>query len=334
MAKDRKILLISPSWIGGTVIAQALLKSIKKYNPQTSIEVLASKTLHPLLKRMPEVSCCIEHSFKHNKLSLLKRYRLGTNLRRKKYDQAIILPNSFKSSLIPFLANIPLRTGYCGEMRYCLLNDIRKIDKDKLQLLAERYLALGSDFNHKLSYDLMPRLKINKKTIQKTLSKFKISVTNKPILAICPGAEYGEAKRWPADYFAEVARVKIEQKWQIWIFGSAKDKQFAQQIQNETNRCCLDLTGKTDLGEAIDLLSLATKVITNDSGLMHIASALDIPLVAIFGSTTPKYTPPLSKSAKVISLNLPCSPCFKRECPHGHLKCLCNLKPKKILDIL
>jgi heptosyltransferase-2 len=151
---------------------------------------------------------------------------------------------------------------------------------------------------------------------------------------LCPGAEYGPAKRWPAAYFAEVAQRKLAEGWQVWLFGSHKDEAITQEIQTLTHNRCLDLGGRTALGEAIDLLARADAVLTNDSGLMHVAAALGRPVIALFGSSDPHHTPPLSARAQVLSLNLSCSPCFRRVCPLGHTRCLTELAPAEVLTAL
>jgi heptosyltransferase-2 len=146
------------------------------------------------------------------------------------------------------------------------------------------------------------------------------------------GAEYGPAKRWPAAHFAALAGKLATDGYQVWLLGSAKDAAIGAEIEQASRGAALNLCGRTDLGQAVDLLSTADLVVSNDSGLMHLAAALDRPMVAIFGSSSPGFTPPLSSRARVASLNLPCSPCFKRECPFGHLDCMLQLTPEKILS--
>lgn len=338
--RGQKILLIAPSWIGDMVMAQALCKLLKLHNQNAIIDVLATEHLQPLIARMPEIHQIIPVQFKHGSLDFWQRYKIGKNLRSHNYDQAIILPNSFKSALIPYFAKIPLRTGWRGEMRYGLINDIRILDKTKLPLMVERFLALGYEPKQsiQLTKNLYPQFQIDSINVAKTLQKINLRKPENNVLALCIGAEYGSAKRWPAKYFAEVAQTKINEGWHVWLFGSAKDKPIAEKIVNiiqiQNLASLQDLTGKTDLGEAIDLLSLAKVVISNDSGLMHIAAALDLPLIAIYGSSTPQFTPPLTEKARIVSLNLKCSPCFRRECKFLHLKCLTDLRPQKILEVL
>lgn len=325
MKQPEKILIIGPAWIGDMVMAQTLFKLLKQRNPNNKIDVLAPKWTLPVVDHMPEINNTIVAPFNHGELNLLERYKLGKQLQREKYSQAIVLPNSFKSALIPFWAKIPIRTGWAKELRSILLNDSRKLNKTKLPLMIQRFAALAFPKNSSLPEQLpWPKL-ITKKSNHKKDQK---------ILALCPGAEYGPAKRWPAKHFATIAKQKLKDGWQVMLFGGPKDESITQEIQSLTNNKCTDMAGKTSLTEAIDLLAEATVVISNDTGLMHIAAALDKPLIVIYGSSSPGFTPPLSNRAKILSLQLECSPCFERECPLGHLKCLNNLTPEVVLNSL
>ncbi|MGD9108194.1 MAG: lipopolysaccharide heptosyltransferase II [Gammaproteobacteria bacterium] len=335
-----KILIIGPSWVGDTIMAQCLFKLLKQIDPATQIDVLSPKFLHPLLQRMPEVNQTIDLNLKHKELGLIKRYKLAKSLTKKNYSQAIVLPNSLKSALIPFFARIPLRTGWRGEWRYGLLNDLRILNKQHYPLMIERFMALGLPYEATLpeAYPL-PKLNINKELVNATLKKFinSLDPAVKPrdkVLALCPGAEYGSAKRWPAENFAHVAEKKRNENWQVWLFGGKKDEVIGQEIQNKTKARCVNLIGKTDLGEVTDLLSLTDFVITNDSGLMHVAAALDLQTIAIYGSTSPKFTPPLSNKVEILQSELSCAPCFKRACKFGHYKCLREITPEQVLKLL
>jgi heptosyltransferase-2 len=212
------------------------------------------------------------------------------------------------------------------------LNDARKLDKALLTMTVQRFVALGLPSPAPLPPDYpIPKLVINLDQQQVVIDKFKLTPTEN-ILALCPGAEYGEAKRWPASFYAEVAQQKIAQGWQVWLFGSDKDKEAAAEINLAVSGACLDFTGRTSLDEAVDLMSLVDVVVSNDSGLMHVAAALDKKTIALYGSSDPAFTPPLNAKAQVITLNLACSPCFKRECPLGHTRCLTDIKPQQVLD--
>jgi heptosyltransferase-2 len=305
--------------------------TIKEQQPNCQIDVLAPQWSFPLLERMPEVTDAIEMPLTHGQFGWGLRKTIGKQLQARHYDQAILLPNSWKSALIPFFAKIPLRTGFLGEMRRGLLNDVRTLDKQRLSMTVQRFVALGLTKNAPIPEQFpIPKLTIQQDTQIVVASKFAVTVNDK-ILALCPGAEYGPAKRWPVAYYAEIARQKIEQGWQVWLFGSTKDVAVAEQINVATQNRCTDFSGKTSMAEAVDLMSLVNTVITNDSGLMHVAAALNKKLVAIYGSSDPKFTPPLNTGAKILNLNLECAPCFKRECPLGHTNCLGDLLPLQVL---
>ncbi len=326
----KKILIVGPAWVGDMVMAQCLFKLLKHEDPAATIDVLAPQWSLPLLSRMPEVLNTMVMPLGHGRMGFFERYRFGKILRNSKYDQAIVLPNSWKSALIPWFARIPLRTGWRGEMRYGLLNDCRVLDKKRYPLMIERFMALGllPDANIPTSYP-MPSLQTSHDEQAKALLTHQLSIST-PVLALCPGAEFGPAKRWPEEHYAAVAKAKIAEGWQVWIFGSPKDHEVAEKIMQLTGGRCVNLAGKTTLEEAIDLLALSTSVITNDSGLMHIAAALHKPLIALYGPTSPAFTPPLDEHAKVLSLKLDCQPCFKRVCPLGHHKCMVELQSSKI----
>jgi len=278
---------------------------------------------------MPEVSKAIALPFGHGDLKLGERRRFARSLER--YDQAIVLPNSLKSALIPWHAGIPVRTGYRGELRFGLLNDIRSLDKAALPLIVERFAALAQPAGEALRRPLPePRLRVDPVARDATVAKYALD-TSRPIAAFAPGAEYGPAKRWPARHFSELGRTLADRGYGIWLFGSSKDADITKEIAAAVPGA-VDLAGRTTLAEAIDLLSLAARVVTNDSGLMHVAAALDRPMAAIFGSSSPEFTPPLSTKARVITLRLSCSPCFERTCPLGHTHCLVQLEAAQVLE--
>ncbi len=331
---SEKILVLGPAWVGDMVLAQSLFKTLKINKPNCVIDVAASAWTLPLLERMPEVGGAIALPFKHGELAFFERIKFGKTLKNKGYSQAIILTNSFKSALLPFAAGIKQRTGFLGEMRYGLINDIRPLDKTKLKKTVERFVCLGLEKNQSLPEILPnPQLISAPAAPLEVLSRLGIKLTKNKILGLCPGAEYGEAKRWPVEYYVEIANEVLNNGWQVWLFGSDKDMPITKQINQLTQNKCLDLGGKTKLGEAIDLMSLCDTVISNDSGLMHIAAALNKKLIAIYGSSDPQHTPPMSSKAVIEYLGLACSPCFKRKCPltgDAHLRCLTDIKPKQI----
>lgn len=328
----QKILIIGPSWVGDTVMAQCLFRLLKQRDAGVTIDVLAPAWTFSLLGRMPEVAQAIPAPFAHGELKLRERYRLAKKLRSAHYDQAIVLPNSFKSALIPWLANIPKRTGWRGEFRHILLNDMRYLDKKRYPLMIEQYLALGLPEGEALpdAYP-HPAFKVSAESQAKTLAKHKPLWRGRKVLGLAAGAEFGPSKRWLEEYFAEVANKKMAEGWDIWLFGSPKDRPVTDKIMALTENRCENIAGRCELSETIDLLSLTSGLITNDSGLMHIAAALKKPLVAIYGSTSPAFTPPLGEDAQVLKLNLDCQPCFERNCPLGHHRCMRDLTPDRVL---
>ena len=335
MTSSQKTLIIGPSWVGDMIMAQSLFIKLKQQNPQGLIDVMAPAWSEPMLAAMPEINQSIVMPIGHGEAGLKKRYQLGKSLRDNHYDRAIIMPNSFKSALIPFWAKIPERIGFKGEMRFGLINKMHILDKSVLTMTVQRYVALAEEPNSRRvpSYP-KPALTIHQADQSATLEALKLN-TDKTILALCPGAEYGPAKCWPAEYYADVANRAIEQGWEVWILGSEKDQATAEQIQNIVNNdSCISLTGKTSLHQVMVLLSLANHVISNDSGLMHVAAAVGTPVIAVYGSSDPSFTPPLSYNSQIAYLNLECSPCFKRECPLGHLDCLRKLTPDSVWDLL
>ncbi len=333
---QHKILIIGPAWVGDLVMAQSLFKLIKHENAFTIIHVAVAPHLISLVQRMPEVEKILILPFKHGEFKLLDRIAYAKTLRQEHYDQAIVLPNSWKSALIPLVAKIPKRTGWCGEMRYLLLNDIRRLNRKKIPLMVNRFVVLGMRKNEPIGDKnfFTPQLETTAEFIEKTLTKLHLEKPSKPVLALCVGAEYGKSKCWPSDYFAKIAQVKVKEGWDVWLLGGSKDQPIAEKVQKESGNVCVDLSGKTTLGEVVDLLSLVNFIITNDTGLMHIAAALEKPLLAIYGSSSPSFTPPLSDKARTISLNLECSPCFERECPNGTYKCMRNLTPEMVMEFL
>ncbi|HEX5129641.1 MAG TPA: lipopolysaccharide heptosyltransferase II [Usitatibacter sp.] len=327
-----RTLVVAPSWIGDAVLSHPLLMRLKEADPTGTIDVLAAPWVLPVYRRMPEVAGMHLNPFGHGDLRLGERRKFAKGLPA--YDRAVVLPNTLKSALIPWHAGIPLRTGWLGEMRFGLLNDRRRLDEAALPLIVERYAALAQPAGEALRSPLPePRLRIDEQARAATIARLGLA-TSRPIAAFAPGAEYGPAKRWPARHFAQLARELDARGHATWLFGSARDVQVTAEVNRQAGGICVDLAGKTSLDEAIDLLSLAACVVSNDSGLMHVAAALDRPMAAIFGSSSPAHTPPLSSKARVISLKLACSPCFARDCPLGHTNCLEKLEPADVLTAI
>ncbi len=322
------------------VMSQCLYKTLKREYPDSQLDVMAPNWCLALLERMPEVNRAIPMPLGHGEFELLKRRALGKELAGI-YDWAIVQPNSLKSTLIPVFAGIKRRTGWKGESRYLLLNDLRS-NKQDFPLMIERYAALAYDKasmtdNSALPDIPWPELKIDQAVRAKAVQRLDLNRDRK-ILGLCPGAEFGPAKRWPDSHYAEVASEQIKQGWQVWIFGGEKDKAVGelirQQLPVEAQPYCVNLAGLTSVSEAIDLLSLPRVVVSNDSGLMHVAAAVGRPLVAVYGSSSPKYTPPLGQQVEVLHTDIECRPCFKKTCKFGHIKCLTELLPASVISAI
>lgn len=332
---QENILVVGPAWVGDMVMAQSLFMCLKDQYPDCRISVLAPDWTRPLLDRMPEVEKGISLQMDHGELALGKRRAIGRSLASEQFTTAIILPNSFKSALIPFHAGIPNRIAWRGEWRNLLLSDCRRLDKKAFPLMVQRFAALAYPAARVPPlYIPEPRLQSDPENVEEALEEFRLGIENR-ILAICPGAEFGDAKQWPAEHFAATCKAKIDDGWVVWIFGSKKDAEVADEIltelSEEQKKSCVSLAGRTSLAQAIDLLSVAETVVSNDSGLMHIAAALDKPIVALYGSTSPDFTPPLSSRSSLLFTDIECRPCFKRECPLEHKKCLTELEPGRAI---
>ena len=338
------ILIIAPNWIGDAVMTQPLLASLKSQYPESTIDVLASTWVAPIYRACAEVNDVIDAKFEHKQLQWGLRKQLAKELATKKYQACFVLPNSFKSALIPWLANIPFRVGYRGELRFGLINvALENPSKVNRPPMVEHYLQLGQLLNNEhtspTTASLTPQLNVSAEATHSVETKLKnVHIDQANIYVMCPGAEYGPTKRWPTSHFAHLAQSLIANNSnnQIVLLGSKGDYSLGSEIQAQAkqNDHIHNWCGDTSLDEAIALIGMSKAIISNDSGLMHIAAALKTPQVAIFGSSDPAHTPPLSDKAKVIWLNLPCSPCHKRECPLGHLKCLNDILPAQVLSTL
>lgn len=338
-----KILVIGPSWVGDMMMSQSLYRTLKAEYPSAEIDVMAPAWCRPLLARMPEVNQALAMPLGHGALGLGERRRLGRALRANRYDRAYVLPNSFKSALVPFFADIPKRTGWRGEMRYGLLNDVRVLDKAAFPLMVQRYVALAYDKGRIQRADdlpqplLWPQLQVSDEEIADTTAAFNLT-GSRPIVGFCPGAEFGPAKRWPHYHYAALAQRLIESGYQIALFGSAKDHEAGEQIraalQEDARDFCLNLAGKTQLEQAVILIAACRAVVSNDSGLMHVAAALNKPLIALYGPSSPDFTPPLSDKARVIRLISGYHKVRKGDAEQGYHQSLIDIQPQQVLDAL
>ncbi len=334
MNSFKKVLIVAPGWIGDMVMAHSLIQLLKQQDINCQIDVLAMPGMMPVAQAMPEVNEVIKSPFKHGQFDFGKRLRLGKQLRTEQYEQAFILRNNFKSAIVPKRAGIPQRTSWLGEKRWGLINDIRYLEGKRSLTTVEKYALLATPAGTPLTTHIpRPKLTVDPANSQKTLEKFDLNL-DRPILALCPGAEFGIAKRWPPEYYAAVANTMELQAWQVWIFGGPNDKATGEQLEQHLDQPCVNLIGRTRLNEAIELLAFSKAVVSNDSGLMHLSLALDKPVVIPYGATDCGFRRDMQPCAYPLSLELDCSPCFKRNCPLKHHKCMLDLKPDLVLEVL
>ena len=328
-----KLLVVAPSWVGDAVISHSLIQRLKSVHPASRIDVLANPLVAEIYKAMAEINCVHVNPFGHGELNFISRRTFAKKIiGPEKYDQTYVLPNSFKSALIPYFAGIQRRTGFTGEQRFLVLNDRRKLNKEHLPLMVERYAFLANEPADKKKFStLRPRFNKDKTIEAQTKNKYGISLEN-PIVCLCPGAEYGPAKQWPKEYFSTTARDLGEHNFSVIILGSKKDESIGKHIEKHGGKNVKNLCGATSLKEAMRIISFSNLVITNDSGLMHISAAYDTPTIAIFGSSSTAFTPPLSEKAIVLEETMSCRPCFRRTCPLGHTDCLNKIRPNLVSE--
>jgi len=332
------VLIVAPSWVGDAILSEPLIARLATAGGgdegHPAIDVLAPAWCAPVYARMRGIRRIFDSMLRHGEIALGRRRELARTLAGESYSRAIILPNSWKSALAPWLAGIPLRTGYTGEARFGIINDRRALDRDAMPRLVDRYaaLALPDTTAPAASAPVLIADAANRDAAVETLGL----AVDRGIAILCPGAEFGPAKRWPAEHFAQLARRFLADGLDVWMLGSPNDEPAAAAVLDavgDERDSIRDLSGRTDLGTAIDLLSLASVVVSNDSGLMHAAAAVRAPLVALFGSSSPGYTPPISDTARIARIDIECSPCFKRECPLGHFRCMRHLSPDVVYDL-
>jgi heptosyltransferase-2 len=335
-----RILVIAPNWIGDAVMSQPLLAAIKTSYPHAAIDVLATPWVAPVYRACSEVAELIEADLRHGQLQWGMRRALAAQIKKRNYASCYVLPNSLKSALIPWLANIPERVGYQGELRRFFLTET-KANSPKTQRIpmVEHYANLCAPSGNIDSAIRIPKLNPTASALEAVRTRLQAAgIQTDALVVLCPGAEYGPSKRWPAAHFAALAQsiLKANLNASVVLLGGPSDRAIGDAIMSSSasQGRIFNWCGATSLDEAIAIISLCSKVVSNDSGLMHIAAALHVPQVAVFGSSDPNHTPPNSAKAIVISLHLPCSPCHQRECPLGHLNCLNQINPERVFAAL
>lgn len=327
-----RALLVAPAWVGDAVMAHVLVRALAADHAKLEVEVVAPPATAPLFERMREVGAVHELSVAHGELGLGARRRLGRALAVRAFDVAYVLPKSWKSALLPAFAGVPRRVGYLGEFRYGLLTDPRRLDARALPRMVDRFAALARPGHAAAPGPLpAPRLVRDEGAARRLREELALAAGG-PVLALAPGAEFGAAKRWPEAHFAALAARHVERGGSVWLFGSPADAAVTARVVAAVPapfaHAVHDLAGRTRLAQAVDLLGEVDALVSNDSGLMHVACALERPVLGLYGSTSPAFTPPLGERVRSLSLDLPCAPCFQRECPLGHLRCLRELAPE------
>jgi heptosyltransferase-2 len=334
LTSSGRVLIVAPSWVGDAILSEPLVARLDAARAAPRVDVLAPAWCAPVYARMRGIDRIFESTLRHGHLDWARRRALGRALSARGYGQALVLPNSWKSALVPWLAGIPRRTGYVGEMRWGIVNDARRLDRAALPRLVDRYAALASAPGEAVAAGA-PVLVPDPANRDAAMRALGLDAGG-PIAILCPGAEFGPAKRWPPEHFAALAERFLADGLAVWLLGSPNDKPAAEAVLTlaaAARGAIRDLCGRTDLGTAIDLLSVASVAVSNDSGLMHAAAAVGVPLVALFGSSSPVYTPPVSAAATIARIDIACSPCFKRECPLGHFRCMRELEPQAVYDL-
>jgi heptosyltransferase-2 len=321
--------------VGDAILSEPLIANVRAAGVETPIDVIAPPWCAPVYARVRGIGRITDSPAAHGRFAFIERRRLGIALRSRGYTHAYVLPNTWKSALVPWFARIPARVGYSGEVRYGLLTDARRLARRAMPQLVTRYAALALPRGAPPGAAPSPVLVPDTANLAAAMRALGLS-RERRIAILCPGAEFGPAKRWPAEHFAVLARRLADDGHAVWFLGSPNDAPVTAAVMQALGSAAadvVDLTGRTDLGTAIDLMSAASVVVSNDSGLMHAAAAVGAPLVALFGSSSPVYTPPLSATARIARIEIACSPCFKRECPLGHFRCMRELSPELVYNL-
>jgi heptosyltransferase-2 len=332
-----RLLIRSTNWIGDAVMTTPAVRTIRKGFPNAHISLLAKPWVAPVFENSEHIDRLLIYDGDNRHKGFFGKFHLATDLKGYNFDAAILLQNAFEAAFISFLAGIPLRIGYSRDARRLLLTHaVPCTNEIKTKHQTEYYLnilrGIGIENENRDLY-----LKLNQSDrfrAEKILSERQVSLDDK-IVGINPGATYGPAKQWPADRYARLAdRIIAFSGARVIIFGGPGDQRLGQIISRKMQHLPVDLSGQTSLGEAMALIERCDLFITNDSGLMHVAAALDVPLVAVFGSTNPVATGPMGSKSKVVQADVPCSPCLESECMEGHLKCMDQIDVDQVFDVV
>lgn len=332
----KKILIRSANWVGDAIMTTPALSAIRHNFPKARITLLAKPWVVPVFEHNPHIDELMVYEANGRHKGPMGRWRLSRDLKRGRFDLAILFQNAFEAALIAWLAKIPRRLGYTTDARTLLLTDrIRNWRALKKGHLIDYYIGLltGADM---LAQDRQMRLYLSnqeQKDAQKKLSVLGVAKTG-PIVGINPGATFGTAKRWPAERYVELSRRLIKtQLAQVLIFGGPGEAELGEKISTQVGKGCLNLCNRTNLREAMALIQCCQAFVTNDSGLMHVAAALKIPQVAIIGPTDSVATGPTNSASCMIQIPGSCdlAPCLKPDCPTDH-RCMTAIGIESVLD--
>jgi heptosyltransferase-2 len=303
---------------------------LRQRQPSCPIDILTTPMVAPLLDYMPGVRKGILADLPRKRLAFGQHLALAGRLRAEGYGQALVMPRTWKSALAPYLAGIPLRTGFVGEARFGLINDLR-FGERRLPRMVDRCaaLALAKDERAPAAWPL-PELSVPATEIDRWRDRLGVAVDYRPVIALAPGA-VGQSKRWPVEHFTDLATRLVAEGHSIWILGGPHEKKIAADIVRADRTHIRDLTGP-DLRNAILALAAAHAAVSNDSGLLHVAAALGKPTIGIFGPTSAWHWAPLNPISAVIETasELACRPCHKPVCHLGHHRCMLEIKPEQV----
>jgi len=320
-ADQRSVLVVGPSWVGDMVHAQAFFMALQDGPDDVAVDLVAPPAPFPLLERIPEIREAFLLETRHGRLDLGARWRLARRLRERRYDQAYVLPSSFKAALVPAFAGIPVRTAHLGEHRYGLINDVRPEVEATRDRNLRGYLGLIRPDVGDAEAIPRPRLRVDAENQRELVERLGLDPRAR-VVALAPGAAGGPAKRWPVESFEALAALLADQGRHVWVLGGPAEAALGEEIARRSNGAVRNLCGRTTLTDAVDLLAMVETTVANDSGLAHVAAAAGSPVVVLFGPTSPDFSAPLTDRSELVYLGLECSPCGKSTCPLGHHRCL------------
>ena len=326
-SQESRILVIAPVWIGDVVLSQILYRLLQRQQPEVAIDVISRPWASALLNRMPEVARHIPLEVDHGQIGLGRRRALARNLRGQ-YHQAIVIPQATKAALVPWLAGIQHRTGFGGGSRAGLINDIRPRLSNVVTRMA--HLAREAPPEEDIPW---PRLTVDPEKTRAAFHRWQMD-PDMPRIGLMPGAGSKQLKRWGTAPMARLATLLVEHGHSLCVLGAERDRADGETIARVAPERVRNLCGKTSLDDAVELTAGLAAAVCNDSGLMHVAAAVNTPVVGIYGPTSPATHPPLSTRRAVRWAGVACSPCNLRTCPYGHHACMTNITPEATLESL